>query len=182
MGHPFRGTAAMLAQPAAALTSSAQTPWASHHATSRLYFRHVVNDEDPVLEPSAPRSNLANCNYITTAFGILEYITLDNATHAPSGYFEVEPDPSNPLNADPVVDTSKRIKLDPELEPVSLQLVHVDVKSNVCRFCADSGLILQIGAEPGSTLSVNDVMWVAITFDGVIVRPKLNRDSVFPDT
>eukprot|EP00741_Cyanophora_paradoxa_P018546 tig00021070_g17905.t1 len=62
----------------------AQTPWASHHATSRLYFRHVVNDEDP---------NLANCNYITTAFGILEYITLDNATHAPSGYFEVEPDP-----------------------------------------------------------------------------------------
>eukprot|EP00741_Cyanophora_paradoxa_P018542 tig00021070_g17901.t1 len=82
----------------------------------------------------------------------------------------------------PVVDTSKRIKLDPELEPVSLQLVHVDVKSNVCRFCADSGLILQIGAEPGSTLSVNDVMWVAITFDGVIVRPKLNRDSVFPDT
>eukprot|EP00741_Cyanophora_paradoxa_P018544 tig00021070_g17903.t1 len=72
----------------------AQTPWASHHATSRLYFRHVVNDEDPVLEPlRAPIVNLANCNYITTAFGILEYITLDNATHAPSGYFEVEPDP-----------------------------------------------------------------------------------------
>eukprot|EP00741_Cyanophora_paradoxa_P018549 tig00021070_g17908.t1 len=129
----------------------AQTPWASHHATSRLYFRHVVNDEDPVLEPlRAPIVNLANCNYITTAFGILEYITLDNTTHAPSGYFEVEPDPSNPLNADPVVDTSKRIKLDPELAPVSLQL---------------------IGAEPGTTLSVNDVMLVAITFDGVIDDP-----------
>eukprot|EP00741_Cyanophora_paradoxa_P020810 tig00021312_g20089.t1 len=131
------------------------TPFATAGGTasvqSRLYFRHLVSDEDPVLERlRVPFLNLAGCDYLSSNKQELQYVAIDNTTLTTKGVFWVETDPSNPFNRDTMIDARIEIDLDPRLAPESLQL---------------------IGPSPGSTVSVNDFLLIAVVFNGVLDEP-----------